>query len=111
MTNSIDFECNMCGDHTQVEYGEEETDDNGNLICKTCTGQQKFENLDFPVWVEWESYNDTYGLLENFCYHTGLDHEDVPIAREMKYTVFCVWYKVTEDGVEGPYSEKGGELL
>lgn len=73
--------------------------------------ERGFGDLDFPIWVEWESYNDTYGLLDNFCYQTGLEHEDVPIARDMKYTVINVWFKVTRDGVEGAYDEKNGEKL
>ena len=74
-----------------------------------------WDEIDFPVWIEFESYNDHWELLDKFHWQTGLydgDHNGTPGLRDMKYTVFTVWFTVDEYGsVEGPYDEKGGELL
>jgi len=56
-----------------------------------------------------EAYFDNYELGRAVEDETGIDLEDIPIARDLKYCVFYSWWKITETGVEGPYDEKRGE--
>lgn len=84
---------------------------NGGLYCETCASVSEWETLDFPIWIEFESYNDHYELGRAVERETGVDLDDIPIARELKYCVFYSYWKITENGVEGPYDEKRGEKL
>lgn len=72
-----------------------------------------WDDIDFPVWVEYESYDDDYQLLRNFARQADLyrgDYNGSPGYGDFKYTVFYVYYKVERDGsVTGPYANKGDE--
>lgn len=91
----------------------------GGLYCPDCETEFKddetlqWDDIDFPVWIEYEAYDDTFSLLRSFEYQTNLhrgDHDGTPGLRDFKYTVFCVWYKVEKDGtVTGPYANRGDE--
>lgn len=75
-----------------------------------------WNDINFPVWVEHEFYDDTYELLRDFEHQTGfnsnMDDNDAPGLREFKYTTMLVWYKVTEGGsVTGPYANKGDQEM
>lgn len=109
---TITFDCASCWDETTIPMDEQEehrVDD--QLYCEGCIGATAWESQDFPLWIEMESYNDHYELGRLVERETGIDLEDIPISRELKYEVFYVYWKITEDGVEGPYDEKRGELL
>jgi transcription elongation factor Elf1 len=108
---TITFDCAECGYETTIQRDEiDEYEDDGKLVCGEC-GMTPWERQDFPLWIEFESYNDHYELGSCVERQTGLDTDDIPIARDLKYAVFSVYYKITENGVEGPYREKGGEKL
>lgn len=114
-------ECPECGFE---ELEPRKTVENNEVIegdgqyCPECEAEfgedtvLDWDDIDFPVWIEWESYNDTWRMYDKFFRKTGL-HEDVTVdLRDMKYTVFHVWFRVDEDGsVEGPYDSKRGELI
>lgn len=100
------YECAECGQ--DVENPKENRD--GKPVHEKCY-TKKLEDLDMPIWVEMESYQDNYELWDNFWRQTGVDEIPSDLKQEMKYSVFSVWYKVTEQGVEGPYNEKKGELV
>lgn len=73
-----------------------------------------WDDIDFPVWIGYESYNDTWEMWREFKYSTNFYDGDYnrEAPRDMKYTTFTVWFKVNEYGsVEGPYDEKEGELI
>ena len=72
-----------------------------------------WEDVDWPVWIEYESYNDTWRMYDLFLRQTGIHEDAMPDGfTEMKYTVFSVWFKITEDGtVHGPYDDRNGELI
>jgi predicted RNA-binding Zn-ribbon protein involved in translation (DUF1610 family) len=92
----------------------------GGYYCPDC-GEDfaedtvlRWDDVDFPYWIDYEPYDDNWQLYRDFLYATGLHEEAVgmPPLRDMKYTVFTVWFKITEDGeVEGPYDSRGGELI
>lgn len=113
--------CPECG-FEELEANKEVVDNEvreDGLYCPDCDTTFKddttlqWDDIDFPVWVEVEHYDDDYGLLRSFEYQTGLyrgDHNGAPGYGDMKYCVFCVWFKVEEDGsVEGPYANKRDE--
>jgi len=108
-----DYECPDCeADLESVSNG---------WYCPDCTdswSEDRLEELnktwgdvDFPFWVEWESYDDTYGLARNVARQTDVPMDDIP-SGDMKYTVFTVWFRIDEHGgVYGPYDRKAGEKL
>lgn len=68
-----------------------------------------WDDIDFPVWIHYEFYDDTHEMLRDFEAKTGFDGE-LPRGHEMKYTTLVRWYKVEADGsVKGPYKNKGDE--
>lgn len=114
-----DHECPNCGHHPierKKEVVNNEVKEKGYYCpdCKTDYSDNttfEWESLDFPLWIEWESYEDNWGMLRHVERQTGVPEDRIP-AGEMKYTVFCVWYKVEEDGtVKGPYDSRGGEKI
>jgi len=107
----LTYYCSECGDEVTVLEGEEREDINGHRICMDCPEVPPWEDVDFPLWIEYESYNDTYRLGKIVERRTGVPADNIPIYRDMKYTVFTVWFKITEDSVEGPYRSKEGEKL
>ena len=109
---TITFHCASCGAEETVAAGDQEEHCVGDqLYCETCIGPTAWESQDFPLWIEMESYNDHYELGRLVERETGIDLEDIPIARDLKYAVFYTYWKITENSVEGPYDEKQGELL
>lgn len=75
----------------------------------------QWDQLDSPIWIHEELRLDNWALYDTFHYsenfHTG-DYNGAPSLRDMKCWLVPMWFKVNEDGsVEGPYDEKGGELL
>lgn len=90
----------------------------GGWYCPDCQSTfdedvvLQWDSLDFPLWVEMESYNDTYGLLDRLCRQHSIHRAVVPNKRDMKYAVFSAWFKIDEDGaVEGPFDRRRGEKL
>lgn len=100
------YECAECSQ--PVEKPKENKD--GNPVHEKCY-TKTLDDLDLPEWIKMESYQDNYELWDSFWRQTGVDEIPDDLKGEMKYTVFTAWYKVTEDGVEGPYDEKNGELM
>lgn len=71
---------------------------------------KEWGDLDFPIWVEWGDYNDTWKLADNIEFQHDVD--DVPDYSTFKYVQYKVWFKIEEDGsVEGPFDEKEGEKI
>lgn len=122
---SDNTQCPECGFRNGLEPNKTRTDDNDvktdGLYCPDCQttfdGETtlQWDNIDFPVWVEVEHYDDKYGFKRKFLRSVGLydgEFNGDPSGREMKYCVFTVWFKVTEDGkMKGPYGKRGGELI
>lgn len=114
---TVTFRCADCEDLTEVPYGEEETNDDDDLLCEECAAPMQWEDQDFPLWVRYESYDDTFGLERSMSNQIDVPREDIPehiyeSGSDFKYTVFHVWFKVDEDGnVEGPYDEKRGRKI
>lgn len=117
-------ECPSCGfeplEPRKTVEGNEVSED--GWYCPGCEGEYDdlpthWDDQDFPLWIEWESYNDTYGLLRSLEHQSEAHHETIPdefgeSGSPFKYTVFTVWFKVTANGnVGGPYDEKRGELI
>lgn len=100
------YECVECNQN--VENPKENNE--GEPVCINCY-VTTLDDINLPVWIEMESYNDNYELWDAFWRQTGVDEIDSSLKKEMKYAVFYVWYKITEDGVEGPYDKKKGELM
>lgn len=74
----------------------------------------EIKSIDFPVWFNYEIYNDAWDL--NRAARRALDINDEEakgfLGRQGKYMVFSVWFKITENGdIKGPYREKEGEEL
>jgi len=108
----IQFSCASCGAETTISTDEQDDHTvDEKLYCKTCIGPTAWESQDFPLWIEVEHYNDNYQLGRAVEHKTGIDIEDIPIARDLKYCVVHTYWKITENGVEGPYNEKEGSLL
>jgi len=110
MTTQIDFQCAECDAHTQVEYGNEVENEDGNLVCGDCD-EESWEDLDFPIWLSYQFYHDNYELGYAVSHQTGIELEEIPYARDLKYCCPLLWFKIEEHGIEGPYDEKGGELI
>jgi len=93
----------------------------GGKYCPDCQTEfdedtvVQWDDLDFPIWISMESYNDDWQMYRDFLYETNLyegDFNGMPNARNMKYCVFHVYFKVNEDGsIDGPYNERNGELI
>lgn len=114
--------CPDCGyDELEVKKSIERNEViEGGRYCPDCGSDfdegvtLQWDDIEFPVWVEMESYNDHWELWDTFRwdvnYYDGDRNRSAP--SDMKYTVFSVYYKVEEDGsVEGPYDSKNGDLL
>lgn len=74
----------------------------------------KVKGADFPVWFDYEIYNDTWDLNRAAQRALDIDDEDARqfFGQSGKYMVFSVWFKITENGdIKGPYREKEGEEL
>ena len=100
------YECVEC---EQIVENPKENED-GDPVHEKCY-TKTLDDIDLPVWIKIESYQDNYELWRAFVRETGVDEIRDDLKGEMKYSVFYVWYKVTEDSVEGPYDEKKGELM
>lgn len=113
--------CPECG-YDEVEVKKEVVENEvreGGTYCPDCQSNFKetevlqWDEIDFPVWLSYESYDDGFGLLRDFEHKTGLhrgDYDGMPNVRNFKYTVFHVYFKIEEDGsISGPYAEKGDE--
>jgi len=101
--------CDECGAN-----GSQSTD-----YCPHCGAEDpwvkepKFnmDDVEFPVIVEREHYDDNYGLWRDFCYQVFGVHElkssqiaNVPDGLpRMKYCCPSTYWKITENDVDGPY--------
>lgn len=75
------------------------------------SGDKEWGELDFPVWIHVEHYEDNWEFLRRFVEETGVDKHETP-REGFKYCVFSVWFKVTEDGKRhGPYDDKRGDPI
>lgn len=114
------LECPECREAT-IEPKKKIVDNEvtvGGRYCASCGTdfdegvKLSWDEIDFPVWIDWESYNDSWDMLRKFQYKTGLHDSAADGLTDMKYTVFSVWFRIDEDGsVNGPYDEKRGELI
>ncbi len=99
--------CDECGEDIPLSDVEEDGDD---VLCESCA-ETEWSDLDFPLWIDVEHYEDNWEMVERVNWATGIDMDKIP-SDEMKYTVFSVWFKITEGGlVKGPYDEKRGEKI
>jgi hypothetical protein len=72
------------------------------------------DDVDFPVIVEVEHYNDDHGLWRTFCDqvfgYPGLKGSDIANVPDgfpsMKYNVVRYYMVVFRDDLEGPFLEK-----
>ena len=72
------------------------------------------EDVDFPVVLEVEHYNDDHGLWRDFCQqefgYPDLKGSDIANMPEefpsMKYNVIHYYMVVFRDRIEGPFLEK-----
>lgn len=96
---------------------EEETS-----FCSDCGAEDPWierpkydmSEVDFPVIVEIEHYNDNHGLWRDFCEKVfggpelkGSDIANVPDnLPSMKYNVVSYYMVVGRDDIEGPFLEK-----
>jgi len=101
--------CSDCG-HSPARYDD---------YCSSCGAKDPweeqyvhdFENVNFPVIIEWEMYNDDYELWREFCYQvfgdstlTGDQIANTPDGLpKMKYACPMTYWKITESDVKGPY--------
>jgi len=114
-----EYECPNCGFdplERRKQVVNNEVKEKG-WYCPDCENEWdedttfRWEDCDFPLWIEYEHYEDNYEMLRKVEYQTNLLQDRIP-AGEMKYTVFTAWFKIDEDGsVEGPYDSRGGELV
>jgi len=121
MTETIDTpSCPECGfDELEVSKSVENNEvQHDGWYCPDCEATfeddtvLEWNSLSFPLWVEMESYNDNYQLLDSLCYQHNVHRDVVPNKRAMKYSVFTVWYKIEGNGgVNGPYASRNGEEL
>jgi len=111
MTKPMTTYCENC-DHEASSTSE---------YCPSCGAedpwvtepQYDMDDVDFPVIVEREHYDDNYGLWRDFCGQTfgayelhGSDIANVPDnLPSMKYCVPTTYWVVYEDKVDGPYLE------
>lgn len=118
MTDESDIECPECGYYpleVKKSIEDNEVVEGGHYCpdCGTDYGEDTvldWDNVDWPVWIHWESYNDSWDMYRRFLRESGL-HEDVAgDQRQMKYTVFSVWFRIDKDGsVNGPFENKGDD--
>ena len=96
--------------------------DDQPTYCPNCGAEEPWEeeykydmdDVNFPVIVSWEMYNDNYEMWRQFCYEAfGARLEEEDIANmpsgfpQMKYMCPKLYFKVTRFSVEGPFlSEK-----
>jgi len=96
---------------------EEET-----KFCPECGAENPWEEVprydmeevDFPVIVEIEHYNDDHGLWRDFCQKVfgwpelkGSDIANVPDnLPSMKYNVVSYYMVVGREDIKGPFLEK-----
>jgi len=118
-----DTRCPECGWRDGLEVNKTVNDNDvveDGLYCPDCGTEfgedtvLQWDDLEFPVWIEWESYNDNWNFMREFYRRTGLYKGDYDgaVTDEMKYTIFCVWFRVDEDGsVVGPFDAKEGQRL
>lgn len=106
------IECSSCGEEIDKPVREVKENEDGDPICEECL-RTTFDDLDFPHWIGYEFYQDNWELYDHFVYDTGVDEDTIPdkVSSNMKYATLSVWYKVTEEGVEGPYDSKYGEKI
>jgi len=104
--------CEQCGNTT--------TDESPPPYCSQCgtanpwkeQSAYQFDESDLPIVFSYEVYNDTYRLWNTFVHAywnahdlRGSDIDGLPEEfPKMKYCVFTVWFKVTEQyELEGPF--------
>jgi len=114
-----DYQCPHCG-FSPLEQRKQVIDNEvqeRGWYCPNCQYEYdegttfRWEELDFPLWVEISHHDDSWGMLREVAYQTTVPEDRIP-AGEMKHTVFHVWFKITKDGsVAGPYDSKRGELV
>jgi len=96
--------------------------DDQPTYCPNCGAEEPWEeeyqydmdDVEFPVIVSWEMYNDNYEMWRQFCYEVfggPLKEEDIANMPSgfprMKYMCPMLYFKVTRSSVEGPFlSEK-----
>jgi len=100
--------CEDCG-----ENGSQSTE-----YCSHCGAEDPWTNkpkydmddVDFPVIVEYEHYNDDHGLWRRFTTQVFGQHvrgnqiANVPNGLpRMKYCCPSTYWKITESDVDGPY--------
>lgn len=69
---------------------------------------------NFPVWFDYEIYNDNWDLSRAAQRALNLDDEGAKsfLGNSGKYMVFSVWFKITSGGnIKGPFKSKKGEKL
>jgi len=72
------------------------------------------DDIDFPVIVEREHYDDDYGLWRDFCSKTfgvyELNESDIANFPDslprMKYCIPTTYWVVYRDDIDGPYLER-----
>jgi len=104
--------CTECGNITQSR----------DEYCSSCGAEDPweeeplydFEDVDFPVIIEYEVYDDHHEMWNRFCSQVfgayNLTSSDIANASRqfprMKYTVFHTYWKVTESDIEGPFLDE-----
>lgn len=104
--------CDSCGKVTEA----------GPQYCPSCGVEDPwveeyaydFDNVEFPIIIEWEHYNDRWEMWKKFTFHVFGEYEltsddvvnEPPVASEMKYAVFPSYWKVTENEIKGPFLDK-----
>jgi len=76
--------------------------------------EEYLEDKEFPVWFDYEVYNDTWDLSRAAERALSIDSDQASsfLGREGKYMIFSVWFKITSGGdIKGPYRLKQGEKL
>jgi len=91
---------------------------NQSDYCPSCGTEDPWEqhyeydmgNVEFPVIVEREEYNDHYGLWDDFCREVfgervkGGQVANMPSTLpRMKYCVFTTYWKITKHEAKGPF--------
>lgn len=93
-----------------------------STYCPDCGSEEPWvtepkydmDDVDFPVIVEREHYDDDYGLWRDFCRQVfgaaelqGSDIANMPDSLpRMKYCVPTTCWVVYRDSIEGPFLEK-----
>jgi len=101
-------ECSECG------FSPHET----SPYCSNCGAEDPWEthykynmdDVEFPVIVEMEMYNDDYELWSSFCYEvfgTRVSTDNIVNIPDslprMKYACPMTYWKITKSDVKGPY--------